>query len=87
MGCTVGVNDLLAFECVAELEDCILVIKRVGGNCSCGVGGRASLEDTFNVYILNRGEGGEFGVVGSELGKNLFFVGGSDRDVVEWLTS
>ena len=66
-----------------ELEDWILAIGRVGGNYNYGVGGMTSLEELFNAAVLDGGEGGELGVVGGELGKDFFFIGGSHCDVVE----
>ena len=89
VGCTPSVggaecaDNPIALEGMAELEDGILPIGRVGRVGGGYGGGRVSLEELFNAETLCGGEVGEFGVVGGKLGEDFFFVGGSHHDVVK----
>ena len=91
VGGTECADNPLASEGMVELEDLILLIgrvgrvgrvSRVGSGSGCG-GGRAGLEELFDAAELCGGEGGELGVVGGELGKDFFLVGGSHHTIVK----
>ena len=88
MGGTECANNPLALDGMAELEDRILPIGRVGrvsrvrSGSGCG-GGRAGLEEFFDAAELSGGEGGKLGVVDGELGEDIFFVGNSHHDVLK----